>query len=105
MHGDRYCCFMDHHIFDYYAIQIRPLASRDSNLIFRGEVSNNANISFDFIGGSNSIWNGDPETHSSYSAGIGLSTRELTECILPGVDNNEGVIVIPSNDSLGLTKR
>ena len=104
MHGDRYFCFMDHHNSDYYAIQIRPLAYRDSNLIFRGEVSNNVNISFDFIGVSNSIWDGDPDTHSSYSAGIGLATRDLTECILPRVDINEGAIVIPSNDSLGFNE-
>ena len=34
-----------------------------------------------------------------------LTITELTNASFPGVDNNEGVIVIPSNDSLGLTKR
>lgn len=100
----RYLCYMDNHNSQFYKISVRPLAYRDSDIIFRGAISNNINVSLDLINLSNTVLDGDPDTHSSFGSGIGLFTKDITKNFLPSFSSSKDIIYSQGVDSLGFTE-
>lgn len=100
----RYLCYMDNHHSQFCKISVRPLAYRDSDIIFRGAISNNPNVSLDLINLNNKILDGDPDTHSSFFSGIGLSTKDITKNVLPNFSSSKDIIYSQGKDSLGFTE-
>ncbi|HGN9179295.1 hypothetical protein [Klebsiella pneumoniae] len=85
-----------------YSIYVRRKAHRDSQVLWRGNVSNDPLINFSLIDPSLSIAAGDPFAHSPYSSGIGNGTIDITQQKLPNVTYaGNGMTIVAVSDLLG----
>ncbi len=81
-HG-KYFCYIDNVTRTTpYSIYVKRKAARDSQVLWRGTVSNDPLVTFSLIDPSLSIAAGDPWTHSPYSAGIGCGTKDITKVLI-----------------------
>lgn len=99
----KYFCYVDNVTRTLpYAVYVRRKAHRDSQILWRGEVSNDPLIKFSLIDPSFSIAAGDPYAHSPYPAGIGNGTIDITQQKLPNVTYaGSGMSIMASTDLLG----
>lgn len=102
----KYFCYMDNVTRTLpYSIFFKRKASRDSQLLWRGAVSNDPLVNFTLQDPSFSILAGDPMVHSPYPAGVGLATTDITSAKLPGVSYaGTGMSIAASTDFIGGTE-
>lgn len=102
----KYFCYMDNVTRTLpYSIFFKRKAARDSQLLWRGAVSNDPLVNFTLQDPSFSILAGDPMVHSPYPAGVGLATTDITSAKLPSVTYaGTGMSIAASTDFIGGTE-
>ncbi|ALJ98154.1 hypothetical protein [Klebsiella phage Kp2] len=99
----KYFCYMDNVTRTTpYKILFNRKAARDSQLLWRGAVSNDPLVTFTLTDPSTAILAGDPLVHSPYSAGVGSGTIDITKNKMPSVSYaGVGMTIAASTDFLG----
>lgn len=99
----KYFCYVDNVTRTTpYLIYVKRKAHRDSQVLWRGNTSNDPLITFSLIDPSLSVSAGDPECHSPYSAGVGNGTIDITNQKMPNVTYaGENMTITASTDFLG----